>query len=191
MQILAQHAGNVVTHQYLLKEVWGSPHVHDTHYLRIFVRKLRQKIEADPTQPRILLTELGVGYRLVVPRAGPERGRRIERLRRRQSPDVLFRVARVQRFAHHFEDTAMVGKIARSGLHSAALRQAILPTLRTLQLRLQRLAPRRVVEVRIVVGERLRRLDMQGREHRAVLLDHVGGLLLEIAELGELVHVCA
>jgi two-component system KDP operon response regulator KdpE len=47
--------------------VWGSPHLHDTHYLRIFVRKLRQKIEIDPTQPRILLTELGVGYRLVVP----------------------------------------------------------------------------------------------------------------------------
>ena len=67
LQLLAQHAGNVVTHQFLLKEVWGSPHLHDTHYLRIFVRKLRQKIEADPTQPQILLTELGVGYRLVVP----------------------------------------------------------------------------------------------------------------------------
>ena len=67
LQILAQHAGNVVTHQYLLKEVWGSPHMHDTHYLRIFVRKLRQKIEADPTQPRILQTELGIGYRLAVP----------------------------------------------------------------------------------------------------------------------------
>jgi two-component system KDP operon response regulator KdpE len=64
LQTLAQHSGNVVTHQHLLKEVWGSPHVHDTHYLRIFVRKLRQKIEADPTQPRVLLTELGVGYRL-------------------------------------------------------------------------------------------------------------------------------
>jgi two-component system KDP operon response regulator KdpE len=64
LQVLAQHAGNVVTHQFLLKEVWGSPHLHDTHYLRIFVRKLRQKIEEDPTQPRILLTELGVGYRL-------------------------------------------------------------------------------------------------------------------------------
>jgi two-component system, OmpR family, KDP operon response regulator KdpE len=67
LQILAQHAGNVVTHQYLLKEVWGSPHMHDTHYLRIFVRKLRQKIEGDPTQPRILLTELGIGYRLANP----------------------------------------------------------------------------------------------------------------------------
>jgi two-component system KDP operon response regulator KdpE len=64
LQILAQHAGSVVTHQHLLKEVWGQRHVHDTHYLRIFVRKLRQKIEADPNRPRILLTELGVGYRL-------------------------------------------------------------------------------------------------------------------------------
>jgi len=64
LQVLAQHAGNVVTHQHLLKEVWGQPHTQDTHYLRIFVRKLRQKIEADPNRPRILLTELGVGYRL-------------------------------------------------------------------------------------------------------------------------------
>jgi len=64
LQVLAQHAGNVVTHQHLLKEVWGSVHVHDTHYLRIFVRKLRQKIEPHPDSPRILMTELGVGYRL-------------------------------------------------------------------------------------------------------------------------------
>ena len=69
LQLLAQHAGNVVTHQFLLKEIWGAPHLNDTHYLRIFMRKLRQKIEADPTQPRILLTELGVGYRLVTPEA--------------------------------------------------------------------------------------------------------------------------
>ena len=65
LQILAQHSGNVVTHQFLLREVWGNEHLDDTHYLRIFVRKLRRKIEADPTQPQILLTELGVGYRLV------------------------------------------------------------------------------------------------------------------------------
>jgi two-component system KDP operon response regulator KdpE len=45
--------------------VWGSIHVHDTHYLRIFVRKLRQKIEPRPDTPEILVTELGVGYRLV------------------------------------------------------------------------------------------------------------------------------
>jgi len=71
LQILAQHSGNVVTHQYLLREVWGNEHVDDTHYLRIFVRKLRRKIEADPTQPLILLTELGVGYRLVAPDPSP------------------------------------------------------------------------------------------------------------------------
>jgi two-component system KDP operon response regulator KdpE len=64
LQVLAQHAGNVVTHQHLLKEVWGTIHVNDTHYLRIFMRKLRQKIEPDPTAPSILLTELGVCYRL-------------------------------------------------------------------------------------------------------------------------------
>jgi len=70
LQVLAQHAGNVVTHQHLLKEVWGSIHVHDTHYLRIFVRKLRQKIEPHPESPRILVTELGVGYRLAQPAEG-------------------------------------------------------------------------------------------------------------------------
>ncbi|MGE0848846.1 MAG: response regulator [Hyphomicrobiaceae bacterium] len=64
LQVLAQHAGNVVTHQHLLKEVWGIAHADDAHYLRIFVRKLRKKIEKDPTRPRILTTELGVGYRL-------------------------------------------------------------------------------------------------------------------------------
>jgi two-component system, OmpR family, KDP operon response regulator KdpE len=66
LQVLAQHAGNVVTHQHLLKEVWGVAHTDDAHYLRIFVRKLRKKIEKDATQPRILTTELGVGYRLAV-----------------------------------------------------------------------------------------------------------------------------
>jgi two-component system KDP operon response regulator KdpE len=67
LQVLARHIGKVVTHQNLLTEVWGQSHLHDTHYLRIFVRKLRRKIEADPTRPRILLTELGVGYRLALP----------------------------------------------------------------------------------------------------------------------------
>jgi two-component system KDP operon response regulator KdpE len=64
LQVLAQHAGNVVTHQQLLREVWGETNVGNTHYLRIFIRKLRHKIESVPTQPNILLTELGVGYRL-------------------------------------------------------------------------------------------------------------------------------
>jgi two-component system KDP operon response regulator KdpE len=64
LQILAQHAGKVVTRQQIMKEVWGASHLDDTHYLRIVVRNLRKKIETDPTRPRILLTELGVGYRL-------------------------------------------------------------------------------------------------------------------------------
>ena len=64
LQVLAQHQGTVVTHQQLLKEVWGISRLSDSHYLRIFIRKLRQKIEPDPAKPRILLTELGVGYRL-------------------------------------------------------------------------------------------------------------------------------
>jgi two-component system, OmpR family, KDP operon response regulator KdpE len=63
----------VVTHQQLLKEVWGQQHLNDTHYLRIFVRKLRQKIEADPNRPRILITELGVGYRLAMPKETVEK----------------------------------------------------------------------------------------------------------------------
>jgi two-component system KDP operon response regulator KdpE len=66
LQVLARHAGNVVTHQHLLKEVWGLTHVNDAHYLRILVRKIRSKIESDPAQPRVLVTELGVGYRLVL-----------------------------------------------------------------------------------------------------------------------------
>jgi len=74
LQVLAQHAGNVVTHQQLLKEVWGTTHVRDTHYLRIFVRKLRQKIEPRPDSPRILVTELGIGYRLAQPGADHEAG---------------------------------------------------------------------------------------------------------------------
>jgi len=67
LQVLMLNAGKVVTHQHLLREVWGSSHVHNTQYLRILIRKLRQKIEPDPTQPRILATELGVGYRLSQP----------------------------------------------------------------------------------------------------------------------------
>jgi len=66
LQILAQHVGKVVTRQQIMKQVWGGSHLGDTHYLRIVVRNLRKKIERDPTQPRILLTELGVGYRLAL-----------------------------------------------------------------------------------------------------------------------------
>jgi two-component system KDP operon response regulator KdpE len=65
LQILARHAGTVVTHQQLLKEIWGPSHAHDGHYLRILVRKIRRKIEDNPSQPSLLKTELGVGYRLI------------------------------------------------------------------------------------------------------------------------------
>jgi two-component system KDP operon response regulator KdpE len=75
LQVLAQHAGNVVTHQHLLKNVWGVTHVEDAHYLRILVRKLRHKIEEVPTEPKILLTELGVGYRLATDATGHGRGK--------------------------------------------------------------------------------------------------------------------
>jgi two-component system KDP operon response regulator KdpE len=62
---LARHAGMVVTHRHLLREVWGPPYVEHTHYLRVHLAQLRRKLEVDPAQPRHLLTELGVGYRLV------------------------------------------------------------------------------------------------------------------------------
>jgi two-component system KDP operon response regulator KdpE len=63
---LIKHAGMVLTHRQLLKEVWGPNHVEDSHYLRIYMAQLRHKLEADPAQPRFLLTEVGVGYRLAV-----------------------------------------------------------------------------------------------------------------------------
>jgi two-component system KDP operon response regulator KdpE len=61
---LSSHVGLVVTHQHLLKEVWGTNQIHNVQYLRILVRKLRQKIEQDPDEPRMLVSESGVGYRL-------------------------------------------------------------------------------------------------------------------------------
>jgi two-component system KDP operon response regulator KdpE len=67
LQILVSNAGKVVTHRQLLSDIWGAAHRDDVQYLRVFVRKLRQRIEADPAQPRYLLTELGVGYRLRAP----------------------------------------------------------------------------------------------------------------------------
>jgi len=60
---LARHRGKVLTHRQLLTEVWGAAHVESPHYLRIYLRALRHKIEADPAQPKHLLTEVGVGYR--------------------------------------------------------------------------------------------------------------------------------
>jgi two-component system KDP operon response regulator KdpE len=62
---LAKHLGMVVTHRQLLTEVWGPTHAADTHYLRVYMKQLREKLESDPVQPKYLLTETGVGYRLV------------------------------------------------------------------------------------------------------------------------------
>lgn len=66
LTVLVKHAGKVLTHQLLLKEVWGPNYVERAHYLRIYMGALRHKLEKDPARPRFLLTEVGVGYRLAV-----------------------------------------------------------------------------------------------------------------------------
>jgi two-component system, OmpR family, KDP operon response regulator KdpE len=66
LQQLVLHAGKVLTHKHLLREVWG-PATTDVQYLRIYIRQLRQKLEADPERPHLILTEAGVGYRLTAP----------------------------------------------------------------------------------------------------------------------------
>lgn len=65
LRVLAQHAGKVLTHQFLLKQVWGA--AADVQYLRVYVRQLRQKVEQIPDQPQYITTETGVGYRLREP----------------------------------------------------------------------------------------------------------------------------
>jgi two-component system KDP operon response regulator KdpE len=65
LRILVQHAGKVLTHKFLLGELWDQ--LTDAQYLRVYVRQLRQKIEADPERPQLVLTETGVGYRLRAP----------------------------------------------------------------------------------------------------------------------------
>lgn len=62
---LVRNAGRVLTHRQLLHEVWGPSRVEHTHYLRVFMASLRQKLEDDPAQPRLIVTETGIGYRLV------------------------------------------------------------------------------------------------------------------------------
>jgi two-component system, OmpR family, KDP operon response regulator KdpE len=66
LTVLIKHAGKVLTHQMLLKEVWGPNYVERAHYLRIYMGNLRHKLEKDSARPRFLLTEVGVGYRLAV-----------------------------------------------------------------------------------------------------------------------------
>jgi two-component system, OmpR family, KDP operon response regulator KdpE len=64
LHLLASHLGLVITHNQLIKDIWGDPSPENVQYLRCLVRKLRQKIEADPSQPKFLISESGVGYRL-------------------------------------------------------------------------------------------------------------------------------
>ena len=63
LSFLARHAGRVLTHKQILTAVWGPAHTDDTQYLRVYVGQLRHKIEAAPDDPRLLLTESGIGYR--------------------------------------------------------------------------------------------------------------------------------
>jgi two-component system, OmpR family, KDP operon response regulator KdpE len=63
--VLIANAGRVLTHPYLLREVWGPTHAESTHYVRVFMGNLRQKLEDDSTRPKHIMTETGVGYRLV------------------------------------------------------------------------------------------------------------------------------
>ena len=63
--VLTARLGMVVTHRQLLTEVWGPAYANNTHYLRIYLKQIRDKLEADPMRPRHLLTEAGVGYRMV------------------------------------------------------------------------------------------------------------------------------
>ncbi|MBK8021572.1 MAG: response regulator [Chloroflexi bacterium] len=65
LKLMIQHAGKVLTHRQILREVWGREYENETHYLRVYFAQLRQKIEADPARPTLILTEPGVGYRLV------------------------------------------------------------------------------------------------------------------------------
>jgi two-component system KDP operon response regulator KdpE len=65
LALLVRHAGKVLTHRQILREVWGPEYGDESHYLRVYVAQLRRKLEADPARPRIVRTEPGVGYRLL------------------------------------------------------------------------------------------------------------------------------
>jgi two-component system KDP operon response regulator KdpE len=66
LRLMVQHAGRVLTHRQILKEVWGPAYIGESHYLRVYFSQLRQKLEENPALPKYILTEPGVGYRLVV-----------------------------------------------------------------------------------------------------------------------------
>ena len=70
LHVLTRHAGRVLTHQQILREVWGPAHGGEVQHLRVFVGRLRQKIEVDAGDPKLLMNEPGIGYRLAAAKAG-------------------------------------------------------------------------------------------------------------------------
>ena len=71
LKYMIEHPGKVLTHRMLLQEVWGQAYVDQAQYLRVFIGQLRKKLEKDPTHPRFILTDPGVGYRFCVERDTP------------------------------------------------------------------------------------------------------------------------
>ena len=67
LSLFVRNAGRVLTHRYLLEQVWGPTFIEETEYTRVYVGHLRKKIEDDPANPRLIVTESGIGYRLAAP----------------------------------------------------------------------------------------------------------------------------
>jgi len=65
LRLFVQHSGKVLTHRHILREIWGPNAEAQTHYLRVYVAHLREKLEAIPAQPELFITEPGIGYRLI------------------------------------------------------------------------------------------------------------------------------
>jgi two-component system KDP operon response regulator KdpE len=68
--LLMKHEGKVLTHKFVLENVWGPANTEDREYVRVFIKQIREKVESDPTNPEYILTETGVGYRLTNPDDG-------------------------------------------------------------------------------------------------------------------------
>jgi len=65
LALFVRNEGKVLTHQYLLRDIWGPGYINQSQYLRVFVAQLRKKIETDPNRPQLIITESGIGYRFV------------------------------------------------------------------------------------------------------------------------------
>ena len=71
--VLADNAGQIIPHERLLERVWGSEYIGNTEYLKLYIWRLRRKIEQDPTSPKYIITEHGIGHRLSLPASRPNR----------------------------------------------------------------------------------------------------------------------